>query len=349
MSRLYPFSSATPGELAVPSLRWVTIAHGGSSGTHGDNTEAAFLAAIADEAGIETADRRTRDLVHVLAHDRLIAGVAIDESAYDELLALNSHLVTTRWLLEHSGRDDLLVIEVTYRDLPSEHGPIEISLLEELERVGRLAPEAASYTAVSSFSPGSLLTFREHAPQLHRLQILEGLRGSRPDATLVGQLCDGFRELGAIGIVPNVTDLGIVPWVHAAHERALGVFPYPDSAIVTREQHRAATALMISSGCDGGHVNYLHIARALQGYDALPATEAMRRFLTWRGNAASALASPAAPTEPRIGQLTAQLVALGDGVNLSAADLRAAAQDAAARKDAAVVEKARRLLAERGL
>jgi glycerophosphoryl diester phosphodiesterase len=348
MSDPYRFSFATSGAHALPSARWVTIAHRGASGEHGDNTEAAFDAARIARVGIETDDRRTRNGVDVLAHERSVGGILIDESDYDEVHARNPHIVMTRWLLERCSLEDLLVIEVKYRDLTTEHGPIEISLLEELERVGRLEPQAAGRTAVSSFSPSSLWIFREHAPQLHRFQILEGLSDSRPLSMLVDLVCGLVRSY-AIGIVPNVTDLRTIPWVQKAHSRALGVFPYPDSTIATREQHRKATALMIRSGCDGGHLNYPEMARELLHGDALPATEAMQRFLAWQAHAAAAFASYPAPTAATIGHLTARLVALGDGRNLSAADLRGALEEATARGDDAVVEKSRRLLAERGL
>jgi glycerophosphoryl diester phosphodiesterase len=300
MSDSHPMPHSIRSHDAPPGSRWVTIAHRGASGDHGDNTHGSFMVAIDDQVGIETDVRRTSDGILLLAHGRQVAGAPIDQITHERVRAVNPDIVTMRWLLEHCSPELLVVIEVKYRDLLIEHGSIELSLLEELERVGRLAPKAAGRTVVSSFSPGSLLTIKNHAPQLIRFQVFEGLSAARPTQMRIGQLCDTVRGY-ATAVVPNVTDLETVAWAQQAHKRALGVFPYPDDTIISREQHRTATALMIRSGSDGGHVNYPRMARALQGRWVLPASDAMQRFVAWQVEAATALEVPSVPTDTTLG------------------------------------------------
>ena len=302
----------------------VRIAHRGCSGDHGDNTAAAFAAAIGGGHAIETDVRMTEDGVLVLVHDETVGGVPVERLMFDRLRELDGQVVALRELLRRcSGGDVLLVLDVKYRGVGRRPGAVEQAVIDELAHAGRLGRTADGLTMVSSFSPACLVEFEERDPAIPRLQILESLRRS-PDraAAAATDILEIVRD-HAVGIVPDVTDLERVTWVRLARERGLGVFPYPPVIIETRDGHRLATDAIIAARCDGGHFNYPEMYGP-PPVNAPTPTQAMRAFLAAQQRKV-AFRSVLFRTRGSVARLAALLVAYGEGGELSVADLDNAA------------------------
>jgi glycerophosphoryl diester phosphodiesterase len=305
----------------------VRIAHRGCSGEYGDNTAAAFAAAIGGGHAIETDVRMTEDGVLVLVHDETVGGVPVERLIFDRLCELDPQVVALRSLLHRcSGGDVLLVLEVKYRGVRRVPGAIEQAVIDELGQAGRLGSAADGLTVVSSFSPACLLEFEERDETIPRLQILESLR-CRPiqEAVAATDILEIVRD-HTVGIAPDVTDLERVPWMRLAGERGLGVFPYPPETIQTRDGHREATEIIIGARCDGGHFNYPEMYGPAPASDPTP-TQTMRGFLAAQERKVG-LRSVLFRNRGSVARLAAQLVMHGDGRELSTVDLYNADGDA---------------------
>jgi glycerophosphoryl diester phosphodiesterase len=302
------------------------------------NKPAALERAMDAQDALKVVVRITRDGFPVLIHDPLIGDERVESLTLLRLSQLDPEIVTLRWLLDRCrGRDALVVLEISYRGGGRSPGRTEEIVLEELERARRLTDEWDGLTVVSSYSPACLLELARQAPAIPRLQLLDSLRVPPKRIEEEAGSILNTVERYAIGIGPDVTDLLTVPWVELAHTRGLGVFPYAPPSITTPIQHLDMVELTAQTGCDGGHFVYPEMYRDALGDDALPAAEAMRRFLAMRD--AAALRSPARLDDASIRRLAAQLVTMGEAHNLSITDLH----DAAAHADTLLLADARAL------
>ncbi len=142
--------------------RPVLLGHRGVSSKGGDNTRAAFLAALAAGLdGIETDVQRTRDGVLVIHHDFVAGPRLVFELTYDELRGLVPGIMTLAELFELFEQHPNFLINLELKSIP---GLDDGRAYELAAAVGDW--EGKRRVWISSYDPVALLKIRQHRPEI---------------------------------------------------------------------------------------------------------------------------------------------------------------------------------------
>ncbi|MBI5595064.1 MAG: glycerophosphodiester phosphodiesterase [Elusimicrobia bacterium] len=227
------------------------IAHRGASGTHPENTMAAFRAAWAAGAkAFEFDVQRSKDGVLVVIHDNDLTRTGLDPRAVRDLTLaeLKSHdfgrwfdhkfagerMPTLEELIDATPSDCLINLEIKQAE-PVYEG-IEKDVLDFLNK----RPMVKARTAVSSFHHDTLKALRRLDGKV-RIGLLPGRLPIEPSFELA-------KELSAESL--NVNQERLTPeWVERAHKAGMRVLVY---TIVKQEQILRAAEL----GADGVFSNF---------------------------------------------------------------------------------------------
>lgn len=229
----------------------ILIAHRGASGTHPENTMAAFRAAWAAGAkSFEFDVQRSKDGVLVVIHDNDLTRTGLDPRAVRDLTLaeLKSHdfgrwfdhkfagerIPTLEELIDATPADCQINLEIKQAD------PVYAGIEKEISAFLNARPAVKARTAVSSFHHDTLRSLRSLDKGV-RIGMLPGRLPIEPAFALA-------RELSAESM--NVNQERLTPeWVERAHAAGMKVLVY---TIVNQEQIRKAAEL----GADGVFSNF---------------------------------------------------------------------------------------------